>query len=113
MESPACGAHIRLRHPASQRFEYAVEELLQLGVFRFGFPHDGFAAFLSCRALSSPTTCQFIPAFSEEPTIRPESPHPAIIRTALPTALSAARKSNCLSPKSHRCRRPRRSPILF
>jgi hypothetical protein len=30
---------------------------------------DGFAAFLSCRALSSPTTCRFIPALSEWPTI--------------------------------------------
>ncbi len=29
---------------------------------------DGFAAFLSCRALSSPTTCRFIPALSELPT---------------------------------------------
>src|SRR5438309_8610132 len=26
---------------------------------------DGFAALLSCRALSSPTTCRFIPAHSE------------------------------------------------
>src|SRR5215472_8916573 len=26
---------------------------------------DGFAALLSCRALSSPTTCRFIPALSE------------------------------------------------
>src|SRR5260370_39670222 len=33
---------------------------------------DGFAALLSRRALSSPTTCRFIPALSELPTIRPE-----------------------------------------
>src|SRR6516164_3890028 len=32
---------------------------------------DGFAALLSCRALSSPTTCRFIPALSGLPTIRP------------------------------------------
>src|SRR5258707_11334798 len=31
---------------------------------------DGFAVLLSCRALSSPTTCRFIPAHSELPTIR-------------------------------------------
>src|ERR1700730_1511217 len=31
---------------------------------------DGFATFLSCRALSSPTTCRFIPALSGWPTIR-------------------------------------------
>src|ERR1035438_3819912 len=29
---------------------------------------DGFAAFLSCRALSSPTTCRFVLALSELPT---------------------------------------------
>src|ERR1700722_2659540 len=34
---------------------------------------DGFAAFLSCRALSSTTTCRFIPALFGLPTIRPES----------------------------------------
>jgi hypothetical protein len=33
---------------------------------------DGFAAFLSCWALSSPTTCRFIPALSECATILPE-----------------------------------------
>ena len=27
-------------------------------------PRDGFAVLLSCRALSSPTTCRFIPALS-------------------------------------------------
>src|SRR6266852_2847755 len=31
---------------------------------------DGFAALLSCRALSSPTTCRFIPALSGLPTMR-------------------------------------------
>jgi hypothetical protein len=31
---------------------------------------DGFAVLLSCRALSSPTTCRFIPAHSEWPTIQ-------------------------------------------
>src|SRR5438552_14280084 len=31
---------------------------------------DGFAALLSCRALSSPTTCRFIPALSGLPVIR-------------------------------------------
>ena len=35
---------------------------------------DVFAALLSCRALSSPTTCRFIPAHSEWPTIRPRTP---------------------------------------
>src|SRR5437879_8726779 len=33
---------------------------------------DGFAVLLSCRALSSPTTCRFIPAHSGWPTIRPK-----------------------------------------
>jgi len=31
---------------------------------------DGFAALLSCRALSSPTTCRFTPAHSGIPTSR-------------------------------------------
>ena len=30
---------------------------------------DGFAAFLSCRALSSPTTCRFIPALPNSKTL--------------------------------------------
>jgi hypothetical protein len=34
---------------------------------------DGFAAFLSCRALSSPTTCRFFPALSELPVTRARS----------------------------------------
>src|SRR5499425_1751810 len=34
---------------------------------------DGFATLLSRRALSSPTTCRFIPALSESPTIQEES----------------------------------------
>ena len=34
---------------------------------------DGFAVLLSCRALSSPTTCRFIPAHSESPTIQTRS----------------------------------------
>src|SRR5438094_3101895 len=33
---------------------------------------DGVAVLLSCRALSSPTTCRFIPAHSEWPTNLPE-----------------------------------------
>src|SRR5262249_39275102 len=32
---------------------------------------DGFAVLLSCRALSCPTTCRFIPAHSDKPTTRP------------------------------------------
>src|SRR5262252_401414 len=32
---------------------------------------NGFATLLFCRALSSPTTCRFIPAHSGLPTIRP------------------------------------------
>src|SRR6266581_2841497 len=35
---------------------------------------DGFAVFLSCRALSSPTTCRFIPALSGLPVTRAQSP---------------------------------------
>src|SRR5262250_417526 len=35
---------------------------------------DGFATLLSRRALSSPTTCRFIPALSGLPTICSESP---------------------------------------
>src|SRR6266446_6621351 len=31
---------------------------------------DGFATFLSCRALASPTTCRFIPALSGLPVTR-------------------------------------------
>src|SRR5262249_51176206 len=31
---------------------------------------DGFAILLSCRALSSPTTCRFSPAHSDIPTLR-------------------------------------------
>ena len=33
---------------------------------------DGFAGLLSCRALSSPTTCRFIPTLEGLPTIRTE-----------------------------------------
>src|SRR5262250_2635524 len=35
---------------------------------------DGFAGLLSRRALSSPTTCRFIPALSGSPVIRQQSP---------------------------------------
>ena len=34
---------------------------------------DGFAVLLSCRALSSPTTCRFSPAHSVLPVTRPQS----------------------------------------
>ena len=34
---------------------------------------DGFAVLLSCRALSSPTTCRFSPAHSGLPVIQPQS----------------------------------------
>jgi hypothetical protein len=44
---------------------------------------DGFAVLLSCRALSSPTTCRFIPAHSGLPVIRPESSHVSICKALL------------------------------
>src|ERR1700687_4047933 len=38
---------------------------------------DGFAVLLSCRALSSPTTCRFIPTLSECAVIHPRDACPA------------------------------------
>src|SRR5713101_8903209 len=43
------------------------------GVARKTRGQDGFAVLLSHRALSSPTTCRFIPALSESPTTRKSS----------------------------------------
>ena len=71
----------RSRHPDPSAFRSSIPRPpMPLSTLR-NAPHggarktrgqDGVAVLLSCRALASPTTCRFIPALSELPTIRPE-----------------------------------------
>ena len=61
---------------------------------------------LSCRALSSPTTCRFIPAHSEWPTNRLESSHPRAITTK--AIIAPTHGSNCWYKT-----RPLRNSISF
>src|SRR5712692_2950431 len=51
---------------------------------------DGFAVLLSCRALSSPTTCRFIPAHSGLPTNRKLSAPLFPVRLHSPIPLSSS-----------------------
>src|SRR5260370_12125505 len=53
---------------------------------------DGFATLLSRRALSSPTTCRFIPALSGLPVIRPQSSRRA---TGFPTSHNGISGVSC------------------
>jgi len=58
---------------------------------------DGLAVLLSCRALSSPTTCRFIPAHSGLPTHRSEG------RRTLPALdIDNLDAVECMSPLNHR-----------
>ena len=76
---PKCSA-IRRRNPIPPRtadlreHRSRHEEAHYAAMRTFGnptfFKQDGFAALLSCRALSSPTTCRFIPALSGLPVTR-------------------------------------------
>ena len=69
----------RSRHPDPSAFRSSIARPTGTSVYASGAHlalcpcktrgQDGFAVLLSCRALSSPTTCRFIPAHSEWPTI--------------------------------------------